>query len=116
MYDLANSVFQFGGALIAVLNVRAILRDHELRGVSIVAPFFFTSWGLFNLFYYVHLEQWFSLATSVLLFGANAAWMSLIVLYRLQSTRLRFGISGIERFDRAWTDRVTPEELGKPKD
>ena len=76
--DITNGMFELGGALINWMNVKQIFKDKEVRGVHWSPFVFFTVWGMWNLYYYPYLGQWFSLGAGVLLMIVN-----LIFLYGL---------------------------------
>lgn len=79
--DLINGLFEaFGGASIW-LNVRRILKDKQVRGVSLVATAFFASWGWWNCYYYPSLGQWLSFWGGVVIVSANSVWIFLAVKY-----------------------------------
>lgn len=82
MPDLLNSFFQLGGAFVVWLSVRQLLRTKNPDGVSLVHVAFFTTWGAWNLYYYPHLEQWFTFAASCMLFIGDATWCWLLWKYR----------------------------------
>lgn len=50
--DQINGLFEFIGALSVLLNIRALLRDKMVRGVSPFPVVFFTLWGAFNVYFY----------------------------------------------------------------
>lgn len=79
--DLINGLFELGGAAFLLLNVRRMYRDKELRGVHWSPAFFFTTWGLWNLFYYPHLDQWWSFAGGLAIVSVNAAWLGQVAYY-----------------------------------
>lgn len=79
--DLFNGLYEFGGALMCGLNVLRAHRDKKFAGVSIFPVAFFTSWGLWNLYYYPHLNQWFSFAGGCFLVVTNGAWLGQMLYY-----------------------------------
>lgn len=79
--DATNAFFELVGALLMVLNIRAVLRDKMVRGVNWLVIAFFASWGFWNLFYYPHLGQWLSFAAGVLLVTGNTVYAALLVYY-----------------------------------
>jgi len=68
-----------------LLHCRKIIKDKEIKGVSILAIEFFTLWGFWNLFYYPHLEQWFSFYGGLFIVSANCLWVGLIIYYSRKS-------------------------------
>lgn len=80
--DLVNGGFELLGALFILLNVRALIRDKEIRGVHWGPTVFFTSWGFWNLFYYPALDQWLSFTGGLAIVAANVWWLGLTWSYR----------------------------------
>lgn len=82
LFDLVNGLFEIVGGLTQVLNIRQLMRDKQVKGVSWPVTGFFTAWGLWNLLYYPHLEQWFSFFGGILLVLTNSIWLALLMYYR----------------------------------
>lgn len=80
--DLINGLFELFGGVSIWLNVRRILADKKVRGVSLVATAFFTSWGWWNCYYYPSLGQWLSFVGGVVIVTANSVWIVLAWRYR----------------------------------
>jgi len=80
--DLVNGLFEGASALFQLCNVFAILKDKQIRGVRIAPTFFFLVWGLWNLFYYPHLGQSYSLIGGLLIVSVNIWWLILMFKYR----------------------------------
>lgn len=81
--DLTNGAFEFAGSLAVWMNVRALLRDREVKGVRVGVFVFFASWGVWNLYYYPSLGQWASFAGGVSIVVANVVWVVLAIRYGL---------------------------------
>lgn len=79
--DLFNGLLEFGGSIFTWMNVRAIYRDKGHAGVYIPAIVFFMCWGIWNLFYYPHLNQWWSFVGGISLVVANVSWVALLLYY-----------------------------------
>lgn len=79
--DAINGCFEFMGAILLLLNVRRLLRDKRIAGVSLLPTAFFTAWGLWNMLYYPHLGQWWSFCGGVAVVVVNATWVALAVYY-----------------------------------
>jgi hypothetical protein len=84
--DLANGSFEFVGAYGAWRNAYQLYKDKQIKGVYYPIYFFYCAWGLFNLFYYPSLHQWFSTAAGAILVLGNLAWV-------LLSLKLKYGNS-----------------------
>lgn len=62
-------------------NIRAVLRDKSVSGLSILASSYFTLWGLWNLYYYPHLGQSLSYYGALSLVIANTVYIALLLYY-----------------------------------
>ena len=80
--DLINGAFEAGGMLFIYGHVRKIQRDKQVRGVFWPAVAYFTLWGFWNIFYYPHLGQWWSLAGGLGIAAMNTWWVYLLLKYR----------------------------------
>jgi len=79
--DLVNSLFEFSGGFFILLHCRRLFKDKQVKGVSIFATTFFTSWGYWNLFYYPHLDQWLSFIGGLFIVAANSVWVGMMIYY-----------------------------------
>lgn len=79
--DIINAVFETLAGLLTLLNVRRIIIDKEVRGISMIPITLFTLWGIWNLYYYPHLGQWFSFVGGLFIMLTNLTWVSLAVYY-----------------------------------
>jgi hypothetical protein len=79
--DLVNAVFELGGAIISWINVIALWRHKQVRGVFWPLSFFWTAWGLWNLYYYAALNQRLSWVAGCVLTSASVAWFVLATYY-----------------------------------
>lgn len=80
--DLFNGLFEFCGGLLLWVNVRAAYQAKVFKGVAIVPTAFFAAWGIWNLYYYPSLNQWFSFAGGVNIVLANIVWVGQMIYYR----------------------------------
>lgn len=85
--DLINALFEFGGALAISLSVVRAIRERLIAGVSFAHVTFFTAWGLWNLFYYPHLDQLWSFAAGVLLTIVNAVYLVLWIKFHKRKSQ-----------------------------
>lgn len=79
--DIINGAFELFGGALTLLNVRQILRDRRIAGVHWLPTGFFTAWGLWNLYFYPSLGQWFSFAGGCVIVIVNLWWLFLIARY-----------------------------------
>lgn len=77
--DFINACFEFLATAVSTMSLAAIYKAKQIVGASPWPTVFFTVWGLWNLFYYPHLGQWWSTMAAVGMLIINVAWL---VLYR----------------------------------
>lgn len=86
--DLINGLFELGGTFVVCLSIRRALKDGAIKGLSFWHVAFFTGWGLWNCFYYPHLDQTFSFLAGVALTVVNAVYF--VLWLRFNGPRIRF--------------------------
>lgn len=79
--DMINGGFELIGALFIAYNIKLILRAKKVRGVSILSTAYFFVWGVWNLFFYPSLNQWWSFAGGVAIMVSNTIWIWLMIYY-----------------------------------
>lgn len=85
--DTINGAYEALGGLMLWRNVRQLYKDKQVRGISVLTTVFFTSWGVWNLYYYPHLDQWLSFAGGLVIVTANVAWVSQMFYYNRKERR-----------------------------
>ena len=80
--DMVNGMFEALGAVLIFNNCIKLLNDKHTAGVSIISTAFFSGWGVWNLFYYPHLDQYLSFFGGVMIVIANTLWVGLMVYYK----------------------------------
>lgn len=79
--DVINALFELTGAILLSLNVYILYKDKVVKGVHWLPTSFFVSWGVWNLYFYPHLGQWYSFAAGVLLVVVNIIWLCMMFYY-----------------------------------
>lgn len=79
--DMINGSFELMGAFFLLLNIRQLYRDKELNGVHWLPTLFFSTWGIWNLYYYPSLGQWYSFAGGLAIVCINTFWLGQIAWY-----------------------------------
>lgn len=92
--DITNCAFEVLGGIFIGLHCMRLYRDKEVRGADWRAVAYFSVWGFWNLFYYPHLDQWWSFAGGIVVAGANTVWV-LMMLYYIRFERGQLGSSGL---------------------
>jgi hypothetical protein len=82
LFDITNGFFEIVGSIAVWANVRQIVKDKRSAGISPLAMGFFTIWAFWNLIYYYHLSQWFSMLAAVPLAIGDLIWVGLMIKFR----------------------------------
>ncbi len=80
--DFINGLFEATAGFAVLNHCRQVLKDKDVKGVSIASTIFFTSWGFWNLYYYPHLDQWFSFTGGLFIVASNTLWVVLMIYYK----------------------------------
>lgn len=96
--DLINGLFEFVAAGFLCVDVHHLYRDRTTKGVFWPGRGFFTAWGLWNLFYYPNLNQWFSFTGGVAIVTVNLIWC--ILAWRYHAAAKREVLSPVPHADR----------------
>lgn len=79
--DMINGLFEACGSVAIFAHCHRLWKDKQVRGASWLATAFFTAWGFWNLYYYPHLDQWWSFAGGIGIATANLLWVGMMVYY-----------------------------------
>lgn len=79
--DAVNGIFEMAGAPFIFLSVLKLYKDKEVKGVSWAATAFFSSCGLWNLYFYPFMGAWLSFFGGLALVLVNLIWLAQIVYY-----------------------------------
>ena len=79
--DVFNGAFEFLGAPFIFMSVLKLHKDKEVKGVSWTHVAFFSSWGLWNLYFYPFMGAWFSFLGGVALVLVNITWLLQLIYY-----------------------------------
>lgn len=90
-YDLINATFEIGGAIAASQNVILTYKAKEVKGVSMIATFWFSSWGFWNVLYYQSLGQTLSNYAAAVIATINLIWLCQIWYYNKLNKELKHG-------------------------
>ena len=86
--DLINGGFEVFGGLFILNHCRAVLKDKSVAGVSIVSTAFFTLWGAWNNYFYMHLDQILSFAGGLVITFSNMYYVYLLMKYKTKETKI----------------------------
>ena len=79
--DLTNGIFEAVGSVFIWISVVSLYRAKGYAGIHIGQIVFYAAWGLWNVFYYPALGQWWSFLSGINVLIANIIWVSLAVKY-----------------------------------
>lgn len=85
--DWVNGAFECLAGIFVARHCLVLFRHKSVRGVSVVSTAFFTAWGIWNLYYYPHLGQWWSFIGGIAVVLANVTWVSMMVYYTKKERR-----------------------------
>jgi hypothetical protein len=86
MQDLINFFFGVFGALLAYQNIREAKKHNKIQGVHWYSTFFFSSWGIWNIYFYSSLELYLSVLGSICIVLVDFYWLYLY--YKLKKGEL----------------------------
>lgn len=79
--DNLNGLYGFFGGFFILLHCISLWKDKSVKGVSVKSFMFFASWGIWNLYYYPHLNQWMSFLGGCHTVLWNVVWIGFAVYY-----------------------------------
>ena len=85
--DIINACFELLAGFFVLDHCRVLIKDKKVRGVSLLAIFFFFAWGIWNLYYYPFLNQWASFVGGVSITTANLIYICLLVYYTMKEKK-----------------------------
>jgi hypothetical protein len=80
--DIINGTFEMCGGLFILNHCLALYKDKMVKGVSIISTIFFMSWGIWNLYFYPHLEQMWSFYGGLIIMTTNFIWICMMIYYK----------------------------------
>jgi hypothetical protein len=85
--DYGNTLFEAIGSIMAWLNVKALYKDNEIKGVYWPIYIFYSVWGYWNLYYYPSVNCWGSFVAGIILALGNTAWVVVAVRLYLKNKK-----------------------------
>ena len=86
--DIINGTLEFGGAIVIGISVWQLYQKKYAAGVSPYQFGFFSVWGIWNIFYYPQLDQWWSMAGGIAVVSMNTLWLVLYIYYDRKMKKL----------------------------
>ena len=88
--DLINGIFEFIGSAVIWANIFKLYKDKEVKGVFWPVWFFYSVWGIWNLYYYPSLDQWISFSAGIIMVLGNSLWVSMAFYYSKINKNMEF--------------------------
>ncbi len=85
--DAVNGMLEMAGGLFILLSIKRLHKDKVVKGVSWMHVAFFSTWGYWNLFYYPHLDQWWSFWGGIGIVTTNTFWLLQMAWYEYVKRR-----------------------------
>lgn len=79
--DLFNGGFEMGLAVFLGRGVEMLRVQKEVKGFYWPTVAWTTVWGIWNLFYYPHLDQWISFTGGLAVVSVNLIWLGHVWYY-----------------------------------
>jgi uncharacterized membrane protein YGL010W len=79
--DLFNGIFELGLAPFLWKGVLKLRIDKKVEGFYWPTVAWTTAWGLWNLYYYPHLDQWLSFTGGLVVVAVNLTWLGHVWYY-----------------------------------
>lgn len=83
--DHLNAMFELTGGCMLAMNCWTLYKDKQVKGVSLLAPLFFTTWGLFNMYFYPSNGHYWSFFAGLPIAFFNCLWLIMAVQYKLKA-------------------------------
>lgn len=87
--DTVNGIFSIVGASFLLNNVRVLMKDKMVRGMSLLSSTFYFGWNVWSLYFYFTLAAWGSFVGQATTVVAFAVYLSLLVYYRWRENKWR---------------------------
>lgn len=87
-HDLINACFEGGGAIFLCLNVRRLLKDKSVKGVSLLTTSWWTAWGFWNVYFYAAVSCAASFWAGIAVLAVQAVWV-VLALHFARAERYR---------------------------
>lgn len=85
--DLINGLFECVFGLLRLVDVRAIIRDKKIQGVSWLPVSIAVGWGFWNLLFYPIHHLWWSFWGGIFIVTTNCTWLWFVFKYRAAASK-----------------------------
>lgn len=86
--DMINGSFECIGGFLCWINVYKLYKDKNICGVYWPTTAFFSAWGLWNLYYYPSLSQYWSFIGGLFIATGNITWVIMAMSFTIRKRGL----------------------------
>lgn len=79
--DTTNCLFECIGTIFAWMNAWYLFKDREIKGMYWPSSFYVAGFGIWSLYYYHNLSQWYSLSIAVIHVLGTLTWLILALFF-----------------------------------
>jgi hypothetical protein len=83
--DFINALFEFSASFAIIINIIKLIKDKQIKGISLWSSTFFMVWGIWNIYYYNELQQSFSFYCCIIMCILNIGWLSLAAFFKFKN-------------------------------
>jgi len=80
--DIINGLYELLASIFLSLNIYATYKAKKSVGINILSIIFFSSWGMYNLFFYHINHLCYSFYGGIAMVTVNLTWIFFILKYR----------------------------------
>lgn len=80
--DIINSGFKYTSGFFIIPTIYNLYKSKNAEGISFIHIFFFTLWGIWNLYYFRKMNQPLSMIANIFLVIMNFIWMAMVIYYK----------------------------------
>lgn len=79
--DTINAIFETGGGIAVTYNCIRLWRDRAVNGISITSQAWFSTWGLWNIYFYWYYDHTYSWYAAIFLASVNSLWVVMAIYF-----------------------------------
>lgn len=82
--DIINACWEFMGGISVFSSIKTLYLDKMVKGYNWKTIFFFTSWGIWNVYFYPVNNHMYSFYGGLFLCSMNITWVIFILYYKFK--------------------------------
>lgn len=85
LVDQITGGFQFFASIFIMLNIRALLKSREMKGISLLTIVFYNLWDFWGVYMFYRIGNSYSMWTAVAITVVYTTWSCLVFYFTLSS-------------------------------